>query len=466
MKRDHNILSEIFRILDQFAKSLDEDEKLRAFIRMGLIGLFIIVIVGFTAIIITGTTNYISSLLPPTVEPSLTPIPTITLVPTPTIEPTPGPSPTPTEAPPPAPPEPKQPGFLEKNLRYIIVPFIAFIMVIIGSAKFIQDVYALKQFRQGLKYVFTSLTGLFYPKLVIDSGKIQLEDGEYNPLDVIGGPGYVIVQPGNAVLLRRLRNPSKIAINRKTFLRRFETIGQIANLDDQQNSEKELEAVTKDGIKVIIRDIHYRFRIISSSPRNLKNAYPFDVDAFDKMAYERAVGTYGLQDWRSNIHMLVKTALTQYIAGHTIDYLTAPRENGQQPRREMREYMLSKQATMSIRGAGAELLWIDVGHIDIVKAEVDNERINNWAADWAGDAEVKRAFADAKKEAYIDISRAEAQADMIMGIANALQENGADLMDENNDDLENIILIRTANILDILTDSYNDEKNRKKDEEL
>ena len=305
-----------------------------------------------------------------------------------------------------------------------------------------------------------------YPRLIIDSGKIQLKEDEYNPVDVIGGPGYAIVQPGNAILLRRLRRPSKIAISRTVFLRRFETIGQIANLDDQHNSEKELEAVTKDGIKVIIRDIHYRFRIISSSPRNLSNAYPFDVDAFDKMAYERAVGPYGLPDWRTNIHMLVKTALTQYIASHTIDYLTAPRENGQQPRREMREYMLSKQATMSIRGAGAELLWIDVGHIDIVKAEVDKERINYWAADWVGDAEAKRAYADAKKDAYIDIGRAEAQAEMIMGIANALQENGADLLDENNDDLENIILVRTANILDLLTENRDNEKNRKKDEEL
>ena len=459
MKPENDFLNEILEQFDQIKKIWDENERLRATARMVLLGLFIIVIVGFAAIVLSRTDAFITGLLPPTAVPSLTPVPTITMVPTPTIEPTPGPSPTPTEAPPPTPPEPKQPGFLEKNLRYIIVPFIAFIMVIIGSAKFIQDVYALKQFRQGLKYVFTSLTGLLYPKLIIDSGKIQLKEEEYNPIDVIGGPGYVIVQPGNAVLLRRLRHPSKITINRTIFLRRFETIGQIANLDDQHNSEKELEAVTKDGIKVIVRDINYRFRIISSSPRNLNNAYPFDVEAFDKMAYERAVGPFGLPDWRANIHMLVKTALTQYIASHTIDYLTAPRENGQQPRREMREYMLSKQATFSIRGAGAELLWIDVGHIDIEKPEVDKERINYWAADWVGDAESKRAYADAKREAYIDIGRAEAQAEMIMGIANALQENGADLLDEKNDNLENIILARTAKILDILTETKKNDDN-------
>ena len=154
MKQDKDFLSVILEQFDQLQKLWDENERLRATTRMILLGSFLIIVVGFAAIVLSRTDAFITGLLPPTAVPSLTPVPTITMVPTPTIEPTPGPSPTPTEAPPPAPPEPKQPGFLEKNLRYIIVPFIAFIMVIIGSAKFIQDVYALKHFRQGFKVCF------------------------------------------------------------------------------------------------------------------------------------------------------------------------------------------------------------------------------------------------------------------------------------------------------------------------
>jgi hypothetical protein len=353
-----------------------------------------------------------------------------------------------------------------RYIRFIILPISAFLVVIIAGAYFVNDIYALPQLRHGLKYVISSIFGIMYPYLVIAKGKKQLKEGQLNTLDKIGGPGFVIVKPGNAVIFKNLNGPlKKVGITRPEFLKRFEKIGPIANLDEQHNHEAEFGPITtKDGIKVKLQDINYRFRIISD-PRTLENPYPIKENALKRMAGNRSVGPHGMPTWRENVHTLVKSALTAYINSHTIDFLTAPRTDKQDPRNNMRQTMLSEASTRSLSGIGAELLWIDVGHIDIVGTEVDEERVNLWAADWVGNAEAARAYGEAKRQAYREIGRAEAQAEMIIGITRAFEE-----MDINNDPKENIrnmLLSRTSQILDLMsrknkeTDSKEEEVNDK-----
>jgi hypothetical protein len=439
MKLLRDIIDTFVKQITELWNSLEGDENLKVLARYVFLGVFVIMIVLFANLVPT---------LENIIIPPVTPSPTLaaTLTPTPGPTSTQGPSPTPfaVQTVTPVPPIISLPQW--GHIRYLVVPLGAFLIILLASARFIQDVYALEEYRSALRYVKASMFGLSYPGLLIQDGSEQLKEGQFNSIHEIGGPGYVSIQPGNAVIFRDLRSPSRVGITNSVFLRAFETISMIANLDDQHNHQDEIEAVTKDGIQVKLQDINYRFRIISTKHRTLENPYPFDLEALNKMAYNRAVSAKGLVDWRTNVHTLVKSLLGDYINAHTLDYLTAPREEGQDPRREMREFMLNRSNTQPLQGIGADLLWIDVGHVDIVLPEIDAERERFWATEWVGDAEIKRAYGEAKSQAYQEIGRAEAQAELIMSIASSLDQS--EIAHDTGKNLQYLLLGRIAQILD------------------
>jgi len=93
----------------------------------------------------------------------------------------------------------------------------------------------------------------------------------------------------------------------------------------------------------------------------------------------------------------------------------------------------------------------DVGHIDIVMEDVDKERLHLWAADSAGSAEIKRALGDAKYQAYMELGRAEAQAELIVSISAALDD--IDFSDADADqNIRNVFLLRTSQVLEAMRD--------------
>ncbi len=463
--------------LSQIKRILDEDESLRALARIIAVILFLVVVVWLGTWLVPALENYADNLYDRLLRPTATMFPTPIPSPEATLPVTPeaptpgGPTLTPTATPVPIPIQPPSQTLINRlrdfiatlkweTLRLAITPLVAFSIILLAAAYFIKDVYALPQLRMGLSYVFYSMFGTNYPRLVIDGGKKQLKEGEFNLLDKIGGPGYVVVQPGNAVLFSRLRGPSGVGITRSVFLKRFETISMIASLDEQHYNEEELGPITtKDGIKVTLRDINYRFRVVSSTPRSLQNPYPFDQEAIRKMAANRTVNTFGISSWRQNVNGMIRSALINYINDHTIDFLTAPREGGIDPRSDMRAAMMSERSLRTFETVGAELLWIDVGHIDINGSEVDAERVNFWAADWVGSADAARAFGDAKRQAYQEIARAEAQAEMIMGIAHSLEN--MNMYNDPGDNIRNILLTRTAQIIDAISHAEDQSEKKK-----
>jgi len=339
------------------------------------------------------------------------------------------------------------------NARYMLPPIAAFAFVMIAGALYVQDLYALPSFGSALRYVIASLFGLRYPVLTIDDGEKKLKKGETNLIDAIGGPGFVLIQPGNAVLFRLLRHPSLVGITESVFLEPFETIGSIVNLDDQHGNIDELVTMTRDGIKVRLMDINFRFRIVTNQEgqRSLNAPYPFSPEAFRKLSTGLPVDEKGQVSWNAYTSMLVKSTIIDYINEHDIDFLTAPRKAEQDPRRDFREKVL-QETNLRVQNTGTEMLWIDSGQFDIIDPDVAAERINYWAAEWAGHAEKNRAYSDAKRQVYQELGRAEAQAELITGISSALSE--IPLSKSTNQNIRSLLLLRTAQILDAMKDSH------------
>jgi hypothetical protein len=113
--------------------------------------------------------------------------------------------------------------------------------------------------------------------------------------------------------------------------------------------------------------------------------------------------------------------------------------------------MFGPGPTIGLENVGTQLLWVDIGHFDIVGEDVDRERINLWAAEWVGDAEIKKAYLEARRLTYQELGRAEGQAEMLVGIGQALEN--VDLDTNRAQNIRRVLLARVAQILEAMHDN-------------
>jgi hypothetical protein len=340
------------------------------------------------------------------------------------------------------------------NLRFAIAPLAAIIAVLLAGMAYVQDIYALEEMKDASSYVMASMFGVNYPRMVIDGGRRQVPPDTTHLLDAIGGPGFVMIQPGSAVVFKKLRSTSRASVTRSYFLAPFETIAQIASLEDQHGFVESLQAMTRDGIKVVVRNLNYRFRILPEMKdgrpvqRSLEKPYPYSEEAMQNMTYNLSVAAEGLDPWPDAVRRMVVGCIKDYIVTNNLDYLTAPREEGQDPRGSLRDAVFSGDLRARLASIGAELQWIDVGHFDIEDNKVDSVRVDMWAAEWLGNAKVARAFGEARLQAYQELGRAEAQAELIISITQAME--GIPISGDSVQSIKNILMARTAQLLDAL----------------
>jgi hypothetical protein len=354
-------------------------------------------------------------------------------------------------------------NFLIYGFRHMIIPVAVFIGMLFASAAYVQDVYELPSFRLGLKYIQAAFLGIDYPRLTIAEGKRQIAKGDVNLIDTIGGPGYVNIRPGNVVLFESLRLPSSVRANTVNFITRFETIKEIVSLEDQHGFIEQVAAKTKDGIEVVVRDIHYRYRLRTGrrfgdhERRKAVDPYPYSVQAVKDMAYSRTVSSDGVSSWHMAVGGAINGGIIDFIKSHKFNHLTSPNYEDDDPRDEISNAM-NQRIRLGLRNVGAELLWFDAGHFDVsdrMKTAIEDQRADTWSARWDGDAMVVRSYGEARRIAYNDIGRAEGQADMLLSIIQALDEAGFESGIEDGEqgeqkikNLRAIIWMRIAQILD------------------
>lgn len=338
--------------------------------------------------------------------------------------------------------------------RYLLAPLGAFLLIFLAGVLYVRDIYDLETFSSAFRYVFSSLFGITYPQLEIYGGKKNVRPGEINTLDKIGGPGFVLVQPGNAVLFKKLRCAAKICMPKRYFMTPFEMISAIVDLDDQEGYQDEAWTVTLDGIQLHLRDIRFRYRLLSVNDdghtqfRTPKAPYPFSDDTLLDSVFNLSAG----DTWQVAVERMVVGEITGFISKHTIDHLTAPRKFNLDPRRELRMQLFTPGIQKRLKGIGAELIWVDVGHLDIVELaqdkheNVDGQRLDYWSSRWIGEIKKTQAVGEAKRIAYQERGRVDAQAAFLQSITDALR--GFEQTDDPAENLRRMLLVRTAQILE------------------
>jgi len=351
---------------------------------------------------------------------------------------------------------------LWKRMRYFIAVFAAMSIAFFVGGRYVQDIYELTSYRKGLRYVWTSVFGhLSYPRLVITEGKMQVRPDEVNTLREIGGPGFVIIRPGNLVLFERLRSPAAVRSAGIHFISRFETIKDVVPLEEQDGVWPESVATTKDGIEVKVKDIRFRYRLYPGrryggfTSRTWEEPYPYSPQSVKNYAYNRTIDDKGVVNtWFNSVKFIVDNAITDYINSHTIDELTAPGKTGSEPndpRGKIKKILDSVKTRNMLKTMGAELLWCDIGHFEITDKRVSAQRMETWQTLWAGKADMERAEGEARRVAYQERGRAEGQAELLKSIIRSLGELGLE-EDQSQARLRSIVLMRTAQILEAMTE--------------
>jgi hypothetical protein len=350
---------------------------------------------------------------------------------------------------------------------YLLVPLAAFFAALFAGAKYIQDIYALEDFSTALLYLISSQFGFAYPYLTIVDGEPLVETGRINRLMLIGGPGFLTVPPSDAALVYIHPNSSKVYSASTIFLPQFSKIVEIVNLQDHRVEIEKVDAYTKDGIKIAVRDIVLRFRIWSDpqtemptgDKRHHSKPYPYSPQAVRDSVFGLSAGdkdpdkpsTTWSKDWSETIKGMVKGKITEYITSHQLDQIITPDFQKGDPRRQIHDQLFTPEMENRLKSIGAKLLWCDIGHFEEDRQALE-QHLETWSAKWTGSADVLRAAGEAYRIANQELGRAEAQAEMLTSIIRAFSD--IDLSPENkNQNIRNVILMRTAQVLESLIDA-------------
>jgi len=348
--------------------------------------------------------------------------------------------------------------FLLSIARYAIPPLAAIVIAILGGMIYVQDIFEFDNFRASFNYMIASLFGFDYPTLTIRNGAKDLKPDEKNTMDKIGGPGYLIVKLGNVVLMERGIGPTRVLGAGKHFIRRFETIRGILDLHEIYRNKAKVEVTTKDGIEVTLRNVEATFRLDTGKQqqRTEIEPYPFSVKAVKTAIYDRPVikkkkdGVVELkqEDWGDVVMNAISERIGNWVTRQRLDKLTAPAD--EDPRAALRAEFAQKKAREQLKdNLGAELVWVNFGHLD-TPDQVDDQRVETWQSYWRTQIAVTKAQGESIGLAYQDIARAEGQAMILDSISRALQESSTAL---NTQQLADLVLLRISTVIEAMSAS-------------
>jgi hypothetical protein len=234
------------------------------------------------------------------------------------------------------------------------------------------------------------------------------------------------------------------------FVSQTELIKVVNSLEDQHGFIESLPATTKDGIPIQIRDIHFRYRAQRETESGKDQSHPILDLAMWKIAYNQIVTKNGASNWRSSVQSTVQSEIANYVSGSRIDDLTTtPNNRYLNPRAEIRDKLLD-DSRERFNQLGTDLLWVDIGHFDILRKEKRDPRPEKWGKKWEGISKTERALGEKERLYHQELGRAEAQSEIISMIMKSLED--ASISTNRRENLQKIILIRTAQVLEAMTE--------------
>lgn len=306
---------------------------------------------------------------------------------------------------------------------------VAFLGFLWMSGLFVKAVFGLNTSWNGFRYAILCLFGrplpLKYPFIVVADGEIRKGDRDkFLANRRLGGPGALIVQNNNAVVLERFGQITRVEGPGRVFLHRFERIRRIIDLRPQRRTVQ-AKVFTKDGLAVKA-EITVRFKIKCDQEATLNVPYPIDRRTLETAAradsWRVLVGiSEGPMGWIDTVMGNVESTLRGIIATRTLDQVYAPADVTVDPRDDINRMMLERLREASAK-VGVEMMDVILGPIKPADPLVEEE----WRAAWlaAQNARDRVELAHGRAEALLarETAYAYAQLEMMLAIDRGFQK--------------------------------------------
>jgi hypothetical protein len=351
--------------------------------------------------------------------------------------------------------------------KYLSLVLGVIIGIFLGAVLYLKDIYEIHDFWKVFWHLFAAIFPCWWlpfwmTSLKVSGGRREIADGEVNTLNRIGGPGRLIVEPGNVVILETLLAPARILGAGEHRIRKGEIIKDVIALEEYSGRIDKITASTQDGIDVKVTNVEFRFIINpatqTSASRTMQNPYPFSRKSVYDLVYNRTVSADGKTgDWMGAVQGVIKGIIAEHISAHDLDSLLSPAVRDAHPMFELRRKFSEPQNQEKIKGAGAKLLWVNIGNFAAESDDIEKQRLQVWLAKQSGVEKIMQAQGEAEKISSRERGRAEAQAVLLRSIAQALQEvdtGGKQDKAKTAKNLWNIVMARTAQILESMSVSH------------
>lgn len=355
--------------------------------------------------------------------------------------------------------------------KYLSLALGVIIGILLGAVLYLKDIYEIPELGRVLKYLLSAIFPCWQilgwdpgwmASLKVSGGRREIADGEVNTLDRIGGPGWLIVEPGNVVILETLLAPARILGAGEHKIEKGEIVKDVIALEEYSGRIDKITASTQDGIDVKVTDVEFRFCVnpATQTPasRTRQNPYPFSKKSVYDLVYNRTVSADGKTgDWMGAVQGVIRGIIAEHISAHDLDTLLSPAVKDAHPMFELRRKFSEPQNQEKIKGVGAKLLWVNIGNFAAESDDIEKQRLQVWLARQSGVEKIMQAQGEAEKISSRERGRAEAQAILLRSIAQALQEvdTGGKLdKAKTAKNLWNIVMARTAQILESMSFSH------------
>jgi hypothetical protein len=350
-------------------------------------------------------------------------------------------------------------------LLYFLSASLIFFNAFYAAVRYVDDIYEINDFRNSLYYFQWVVFGFKLPKAKVSGGKRNPSD-RFDLLERIGGPGVLKIERDNVVVIETLSAYKDVLMAGEHNLTRFDSIKDILSTEEQYEKLEDIKALTADGIQVAVKEVQIRFRIEGFFPPNAKGlptvAYLPSRQAVRELAYQRTVpADRKLALWTEAIKGKVSGIVRQRINNAYLGDLISPREAGEHPLEKLRKELESKETKEQFKKMGVCFNWCYIGEVYVPEVDVDRQHLQIWFAKKSGAINIVRAQSESESFASQERGRAEGQNMLLQTIVRTLQEIGGDGKDPAvvRKNLRNILLTRTAQILESRTSIYRTNHN-------
>lgn len=281
--------------------------------------------------------------------------------------------------------------------------------------------YDLPDWETATDYFARLRLGNMLPELPLTIPAHQMEQMRPDlPQLRIGGPGLIKIQPGEVAVTELWGRVYRVLPGGAHWLRRFEYVQAVLNLEEHAKYIEAIPLVTRDGL-ALTADVTIRYRISQGSePPSKTRPYPYDDTAVKTVAYDQtAIAPFTISNWEDTPINVTKGVLKGIIGKLRLDEILQPNPSAVEPHLAI-SGQLERNARMVLMDRGIELVSLQLGRLQFDEA-IANQYIEYWQTGWQIKADLSLADGEARALEERELARAEAEVTMIQAIVEGVR---------------------------------------------